>query len=291
MKPTGAEQQDFDNLMLGVLEKMQSGGSSEEEIARARREWRGGDCPKCGTPYKQEEVKENRITSRSWKYYLPNCNCEQVEEMRRERKQKLDAVCEKAGVPAMYFDATMENLNTEVSDKIKSAYARVLEWYGNGWESPLKKVNSAFSSLFMYGAVGTGKTHCAVAMLKRFGDTDSVFLRMAGLVADIIEKRVNVDEVSRKKLIVIDDLDKISMASEWAKEQVFRLIDSAIGRQSIIIITSNFQSAQDIAEKLGEALMSRLMMVCRWVKFDGTPADDYRLKIAKDTRAAIEAQV
>jgi DNA replication protein DnaC len=97
--------------------------------------------------------------------------------------------------------------------------------------------------LLLYGTCGTGKTYAACeianALIEK-GYTVKVtnFSRVLNDLQGTFEKQEYIDGFSRYNLLVIDDLG-IERNTEYAKEQVYNIIDSRYRAGLPMIITTN----------------------------------------------------
>lgn len=143
------------------------------------------------------------------------------------------------------------------------------------------------NGLALFGPVGVGKSHSAVAVLRasvRLGHP-SRFISAAQLAADLRGSVSNrrqspdeiIDDLAQVPMLCIDDLDKLS-GTAFICEQVFGLIDARYRAQLPIIITANAGPAGIGAafEKLpssGEAIVDRLREMIpnqNWLELRGT---------------------
>ncbi len=241
-------------------------GTPMEVIERLERETEGGNCPQCGKSYIKTETL-NQFADFEW--YRPQCLCEEKQE---DVKKKGDVMNEKlraAGIPSKLLKYNFGQWDYRVEKKINEAFKVV---YNYAME---KKYES--KGLILYGDVGTGKTHCAVAALKEVVDDGKspIFVPMANLVSELMRKGENFqNRIVSADIVLLDDMDKIGTAQNaWVKERIFSLINDRIAQGRVIFGTTNFKGPEDFDEKFGDAVMSRLIESCVFVKFEGS---DYR---------------
>jgi DNA replication protein DnaC len=146
----------------------------------------------------------------------------------------------------------------------------------------------------LYGMVGTGKTHCAVSMLRevlKVSTYNCTFERSADIISKIIKyegKDTYIQEVMAYDVIILDDLGKMYMQNEWVKERAFTLLDSIVSSEKVLIATTNLESLRELDDKFGMAISSRIIGQCEMIKFEGT---DYRkLKVTRELRKQKEGQ-
>ena len=159
---------------------------------------------------------------------------------------------------------------------------------------PIKKIESAKESYFITGACGTGKTHVAVGALKYFVKqipcdqfvmiqqdfTGAIFITAPELLMKIRScfsldecEDVIVRRYSNVPFLVLDDLG-VEKTSDWALQTLYIIINNRYSNCLQTIITSNF-SIEEIGEKLGDRIASRIAGMCKIMKLTGK---DRRLK-------------
>lgn len=139
-------------------------------------------------------------------------------------------------------------------------------------------------NIFISGKVGVGKTHLAVSLAKRIiRDSLKRVLFIAGVdLLYQIKKTFDpdceiataeiTDKYSRAPYLIIDDLG-VEKATEWVREVFYLIVNKRYNRCLPTIITTNFNS-WDLALKLGDRLISRLLHDALIIKLDGR---DYRI--------------
>lgn len=149
-------------------------------------------------------------------------------------------------------------------------------------------------SIFITGKCGTGKTFKAVGILKTFArllpckefvepyknlpifvNTPELMMRLRGCF--LPSAKMSEDALLRgymeTPLLVMDDLGS-EKSSEWVLQSLYILTNSRYTEQRPIVITSNL-SLEDLTEKLGDRITSRIAGMCRVIKLAG---NDRRLR-------------
>ena len=134
----------------------------------------------------------------------------------------------------------------------------------------------------LYGSVGVGKTHVAVAVCRALLESrkirDARFWQVAELLTFL---RQEEDDARRRALhhamtagiLVLDDLG-VQRTTDWVREQVATMIDHRWRNNLPIIVTSN--DALEVAgQTLGPRVLSRLIDATATVNIE---AVDYRTR-------------
>lgn len=260
-----------DHALL-ICEKMAASGVPQEQLDRVMREARGGKCPLCEKPYTK---RISDFNGKQFRWWGPQCECEDREAEKKAERDVVREALVRGNVPAAYLDATFDTWDKDVSQAANEAkdevyrYALVRDYQKHG--------------LVLYGPVGTGKTRCAVSVLRRAAQDGKTvhFQPMAEIIGQFFDKdrgRKYVEALLAKDVVLFDDMDKLSLEAAAVKEQVFKVIDRLINDKRCFVATTNLRTPQEFTEKFGEAVVSRLVGACRFVVFDG---EDYRFKIAE----------
>lgn len=193
-------------------------------------------CGQCNTP-KQTKVEV------LGKVYYPFCLCEcesaKKEEEDAERKQmayenRIQDL-RRMGFP----DAEMMQWNFANDDMENEQLTKAMKRYVENF-AELKKQGKG---LLLYGSVGRGKTYsaCEVANAlidKGYSVLVTNFSRVLNTLQSTYEKQDYIDSLNDFSLLVIDDLG-IERSTEYAKEQVYNIIDSRYRAGLPMIITTN----------------------------------------------------
>ena len=138
--------------------------------------------------------------------------------------------------------------------------------------------------LLLWGPVGTGKTHLVTAALvARLKQGESGFWCHAPTLLWRIQQSWNPENpeseysLFRKatgvRHLVLDELGK-DKPSEWVRLSLLRLIDARYNDELPILATTNF-SPDELAERIGDWNMSRLVEMCRIIEVKG---EDWRAR-------------
>jgi DNA replication protein DnaC len=246
-------------------------------------------CPDCGgTGWKPIEKHGLR--------YVERCPCWR-ERIRRDRLAE-------AHIDRRYVHCTFENFRTynESLTQALTAARRVAENF------PPHDVG-----LFLGGKPGVGKTHLAIAVMKRIIERTgarAVFLKAHDLLARIRDTYQSSDSTERRVLepvltadvLVLDDLGA-DRPSEWVEQMMYCISDSRYSTRRLTLFTSNYQDLDDDSDpqglvcRIGAPMRSRLHEMCEMLELTGAdyrerppnagPEDLRQLEFATRTRPAL----
>ena len=186
-----------------------------------------------------------------------------------------------ARIPRRYQHCTLENF-TAYNESLQRAIKQA------------RRMADAFPAvgrgLFFEGQPGVGKTHLAVAILKRviegagarglFYDTRDL-LRVIRSTYDPSIRTTELEilqPVMRADLLVLDDLGA-EKTSEWVEETMNLIVNTRYSEKRATIFTSNYEDIPDDADpnsllfRIGHRMRSRLHEMCEFIILDGA---DYR---------------
>jgi DNA replication protein DnaC len=135
--------------------------------------------------------------------------------------------------------------------------------------------------LFLYGPVGTGKTHLAVAIARYAMQWNkmSVYFEEVPDLLDLLRSTFDptsgsgyddrFESIRNAQLLVLDDLGTEN-ATPWAKEKLYQIINHRYIEQLPTVITSNVDQ-----RKVDDRIMSRILdhRLTQYVEVD---AEDFR---------------
>lgn len=148
--------------------------------------------------------------------------------------------------------------------------------------------NPQTRGLMLIGTCGCGKTHLAAAIVHQSAadGIPSMFIVVPELLAQI-RASYGSDNIQTAEpiiyatknipLLILDDLGA-EKESEWAREQLYLIINYRYEHTLPIIVTTN-SSGTELEQKLGQRIVSRLAEMTMPV---GIKAADYRIKLAKE---------
>ena len=195
-------------------------------------------CSKCHMPrQKRIEVSGKTIEPRCM------CACQTEDYDRREQERKhrefLDMVAKNRsiGLP----DPGLRKHTFENDLGYNPKQMRMAKRYVQHWEEMQK--NS--TGLLLWGDVGTGKSFIAGCIANALLDKGvpvimTNFARLLNKLTDMYsgDRNAYIDSFKRYPLMIIDDLG-VERNSEFAREQVFSVIDSRYRSQLPMIVTTN----------------------------------------------------
>ena len=195
-------------------------------------------CSKCHTPrQKRIEVSGKTIEPRCM------CACQTEDYDRREQERKhrefLDIVAKNRsiGLP----DSSLRKHTFENDLGYNPKQMRMAKRYVQHWEELRKNA----TGLLLWGDVGTGKSFIAGCIANALLDKGvpvimTNFARLLNKLTDMYagDRNAYIDSFKRYPLMIIDDLG-VERNSEFAREQVFSVIDSRYRSEHPMIVTTN----------------------------------------------------
>jgi len=132
--------------------------------------------------------------------------------------------------------------------------------------------------IYIHGGVGTGKTRIAYALLKEAGErkiscglwnTTEMFRQFRRDIKRSDDDRADVEDVllESRGLLVFDDIGAEKL-SEWVSETFYLIINRRYEEMIPTIFTSNLDIGQ-LAERIGDRTVSRIVEMCDIIKLDG----------------------
>lgn len=195
-------------------------------------------CGKCRTP----RQKRFEMTG---KLFEPRCMCAcqtaayEQREQERKHREFLDMVAKNRSVglpdPELRLH-TFENDLGYNQEQMKKAKHFVENW---------DVFRGKSMGLLFWGYVGTGKSYIAGCIANALLDKGvpvmmTNFARLLNKLTDMYsgDRNAYIDSFNRYPLLIIDDLG-IERNSEFAREQVFHIIDSRYRSQLPMIVATN----------------------------------------------------
>lgn len=163
-------------------------------------------------------------------------------------------------VPARYEDAKWEDVPLNIQELCKN-------------------IRKSKRGIYIHGSVGTGKTHIAYAIAKKWEEATGgrvTFWNTTELLQEIKDDfdrdnysktRVMERLMETEQLIVLDDIG-VEKATDWSLEKFYLLVNKRYNEMRPMIFTSNY-SVAELAERIGDRTVSRVVELCDVVRLDG----------------------
>jgi len=190
-----------------------------------------------------------------------------------------------AQIPRRYYHCRIDNFHDRNSAVLVSAKRRVQEFV-DIW--PAQRDGRG---LLLMGGCGVGKTHLAVAALLEIIHDGKpgrmLFCNFQDLIQEI-QASFNNDQVPSKSellqplieadLLVLDELGS-QKPSLFVHDILYYVINSRYNDERTTLFTTNY--ADDLAERIGDRLRSRLFEMSEEIRLAGVP--DYRIRKNQNT--------
>lgn len=179
-------------------------------------------------------------------------------------EELLNMQLERAGIPKRYRGATWDNFHythnkaagMDAWTKFHNRLNGFKEWRAEEGEASL---------VFLTGKPGCGKTHLAVATLRRWieaGKPGARFMVTGEFLAEMKNGFKDgtsagvMRQAQNAKLLVLDDLGS-EMATDWVRDSMYMLVNYRLNHMKPTIVTSNLRLGE-IADTYHARLASRL---------------------------------
>lgn len=235
----------------------------------SRRALQHGKCAICGNAFFRGDARPDTCGSK---------NC--VLELRR---RNIPEMLSRAGVPRRYQSCRFENFDTPPALRKKIESLRKLA------ERKLAR------GIFIFGQVGSGKTHVAVSLLAEqlVRGSDGPFVRSMDFASrcrnafrpendttpDLI-----IGELLSEDILVFDDLGA-DKDSDFLRQSLLNLFDRAYCDEKPVIVTSNLRIEQ--VNEIEPRLASRVAEMCLPVEITG---HDFRIRKANEALREAKAK-
>lgn len=139
--------------------------------------------------------------------------------------------------------------------------------------------------LFLYGGIGTGKTHIAYSLHRSAAkskiksyliNTVELFKEMRDdIKKDSYDMKKPTDNLLKFEGVIIFDDIGVENATDFVVENLYLIINSRYNRMLPTIFTSNL-SLDELADKIGDRIPSRIKEMCHIIELTG---EDKRLNM------------
>ena len=224
-------------------------------------------CSKCHTP------RQKRINAMG-KTMEPRCMCAcqtadyEKREQERKHREFLDMVERNRSVGLPDPELKIHTFENDLGYNPKQI--AMAKQYVQHWDEFMK----SSTGLLLWGNVGTGKSYIAGCIANALLDKGvpvlmTNFARLLNKLTDMYsgDRNAYIDSFKRYPLLIIDDLG-IERNSEFAREQVFNVIDSRYRSQLPMIVTTNLSLEElkgptDLSRsRIYDRVLERCMPIC-----------------------------
>lgn len=250
-KPAGAE-----GLCERCAEKEQQARKAAWEENRKR------NCSVCGGRYDPGEAS---VLTPEREYEVCGREC-----LHRASRKLLPGKLAESGVPRKYRGCTFEDFD-QYTPRLREQVSKLKAIAGGRMER----------GVFLFGGVGTGKTHLATALM-----SELIVRQQQGFFVDGIELAMQFQGAFRKeetandivhrllsgKFLLVDDLGA-EKGTDYLRQSFLHLVNQAYVREKILLVTANL--SHESLQQWEPRLASRLVEMCIVFKLEG---QDFRVR-------------
>lgn len=236
---------------------------------------------------KKEEIEnENAILSESMKgdkdkiakWRLNRDTLALIEDLINQTEKQVEKLKRDSNLGKRFQSRTFETWD---KSRFPKAYELCFKYARN-----FERMNEYGRGIVLIGNAGTGKTHLASAIANSLMN-ELIPVKFGTFInlLDNLKKAFRTDKdvvasLTEIPVLIIDDLGK-EKYTEWASQILFQVIDQRYNSELPTIITTNL-SVEEMKERFGEPITSRLMEMCYGIVLNG---ENYRYeKIFHDIR-------
>ena len=128
-------------------------------------------------------------------------------------------------------------------------------------------------SFYLFGDIGTGKTHAAWAFVSLFDESKFRVLNVPNMLSSFRPDNLQDSDMSPDEIkdfegyIVLDDLG-VEKMSDWVSENLYKIVNHRYEHKLPTVVTSNL-SLGEMSNHLGDRITSRLAEMCQVVELSG----------------------
>ena len=227
-------------------------------------------CKQCHTPrQKRFEIGGTLFEPRC----MCDCQAEAYEQREKERKHRefLDKVARNRSVGLPDPELRQHIFENDLGYNPRQIH--MAKRYVENWEEFRKTA----TGLLLWGDVGTGKSFLAGCIANALLDKGvpvmmTNFTRLLNKLTDMYggDRNGYIDSLKAYPLLIIDDLG-VERNSDFAREQVYNIIDSRYRSQLPMIVTTNLtvdemKKTEDLARA---RIYDRILERCTAIRFSG----------------------
>lgn len=183
---------------------------------------------------------------------------------------------------------TRTNLSVEDADNCHWSKLKINDTNKLAWNRLQKWTPEKEWGVFLYGAVGTGKTHLLKGLMIHWAlakETTGWFYSLQDLANDFrrysYDDHVSLDEfkfrLNQRTIFVIDDFGA-EKTSEFVQSELLSFIDKRISKNKPVFVSANY-SPRELSKIYDKRILDRLQALMTFTKCDG---DSYRRVIAQE---------
>lgn len=180
----------------------------------------------------------------------PDAQARYEQWVQDQRRMRIDDLMNRAKIPRLYREASFDDL--VVTEDNKEAI-QICRSYVETCPEDFRDIKS----LALFGVPGVGKTHLAIVVLRELIHRYAIPGRYAHVLHSLEDAKssfggdgVNpINSIKQFPFLVLDDLGS-ERSTNWALEQVSRIIDFRVNDELPTLITSNANSWSGLVKML-----------------------------------------